>query len=740
MTRGVWTVAKRELRGYFDQPTAYVLIVAFLGITLYLAFRTMYGAGVASLRPIFDLLPVLFAVFVPAATMRTVAEERRSRTLEWLLAQPLTETQVVLGKFLGDWLFVMLALAGTLPTAVGVLLVSDADLGIAIAQYIGAGLLAAQFVALGLWASSFSRNQITAFIVAAAVAFGLYLIGLPIVQIGLPPAIAGALARLSVLSHFENVARGVVDLRDVVYFVSTTGLLLFMSLAAVLRDRLSLGRSEWRRMRVGLGVVSLLVVMTNLLGSYVRGRVDLTAGNLYTLEDGTRDLLGDLDDLVQVKLFASAELPPEFQLQLRDVRDLLADMQAASEGSLVVTDVDPDEDEAASEEASQLGIFPVEFNVLRDDQFEVRRGFYGLAVIYANESDVTPVISRTDDLEFRLASAIYNMTTTESPGIRFIQGFGSKNLGDISGLAETLGDRYDIGAIDIAGDSADAIDPESTEVLVLAGPTEQLDSMAIRRVRNYVDGGGSALLLMEPIRLDPQSPTPIPVSSGLEPLLEERGISVSERMVLDLASSERVNAGRQGIFQLIQNYPLWPIGLPASDHAIINGLNTLAIAWAAGLEIQDSVTVQSLWQTSEAGALHAVGGPIFPDQEWDVPEEELGVRTLAAAVTPGEGDARGRLVVVGDATFTEPQYTQRYPGNLVFLANAIDWLAGDEALIRIRSKDRTPPNLVFDSDVSRNVLKWGNLIGMPLLFVLLGVLRVSGRRRRAEARWGEIVA
>ena len=170
-----------------------------------------------------------------------------------------------------------------------------------------------------------------------------------------------------------------------------------------------------------------------------------------------------------------------------------------------------------------------------------------------------------------------------------------------------------------------------------------------------------------------------------------------------------------------------------------SGLNALAIAWASGLEIQDSVTVQSLWETSEAGALHAVGGPIFPDQEWDVPEEELGVRTLAAAVTPSVGDARGRLVVVGDATFTEPQYTQRYPGNLAFLANSIDWLARDEALIRIRSKDRTPPNLVFDSDVSRNVLKWGNLIGVPLMFVLVGVLRGSGRRRRAEARWVEIV-
>ncbi len=150
--------------------------------------------------------------------------------------------------------------------------------------------------------------------------------------------------------------------------------------------------------------------------------------------------------------------------------------------------------------------------------------------------------------------------------------------------------------------------------------------------------------------------------------------------------------------------------------------------------------MEPLWQTTEAGALHAVGGAIFPDQEWDVPPEELGVRTLAAAVTPPEGETEGRMIVVGDATFTEGQFSQRYQGNLVFLANAIDWLAQDESLIGIRSKDRTPPNLVLDSDASRNVLKWGNLVGVPLLFVLIGALRVTGRRRRAEARWGEVAA
>ena len=98
------------------------------------------------------------------------------------------------------------------------------------------------------------------------------------------------------------------------------------------------------------------------------------------------------------------------------------------------------------------------------------------------------------------------------------------------------------------------------------------------------------------------------------------------------------------------------------------------------------------------------------------------------------------MVVVGDAAFVQGQFIQNSPENLTFVANAIDWLAQDESLIRIRSKNRTPPNFRFTSNVGRNVLKWGNLVGIPLLFVLFGIVRVTGRRRRAEARWKEVVA
>jgi ABC-type uncharacterized transport system involved in gliding motility auxiliary subunit len=245
--------------------------------------------------------------------------------------------------------------------------------------------------------------------------------------------------------------------------------------------------------------------------------------------------------------------------------------------------------------------------------------------------------------------------------------------------------------------------------------------------------------------LDQQSPMPMPVQSGLEGFLAERGIGYSSRLVLDLASNERVQLGQRGMFAVIAPYPLWPVSMPASDHMVTRGLNSLTFGWAAPLEVTDTVGVTPLWQTTEAGAVRTASQPIYPDQEWSVPDEELAHRTIAVAVdraaaAESDGPAPGRMIVVGDVTFAEGQFVQSNPANLAFIANSIDWLAQDEALIRIRSKVRTPPALVFESDLGRNLLKWGNLLGVPLLLALVGTTRVTGRRRRAEAKWKEVVS
>ncbi|MBI4538707.1 MAG: Gldg family protein [Gemmatimonadetes bacterium] len=753
----MWTLARREFRSYFDHATAYILVVAFLALGLFLAFRALYASGAASLRPFFALLPWLFSVFIPAITMRSLAEERRSGTLEWLMAQPLTELEVVAGKFVGNWLFALVALAGTLATALGVLLVSDADAGIIVAQYVGGALLAGQMVAIGLFASSCTRNQITSFILAVAVSFGLLLLGIEVVLIGLPPVLAAASARLSLISHFENVARGVIDLRDVLYFVSTAGLFLALAYARVAFERLSAFRGGYRRLRLGAAAIVVGVVVLNLLSGRMRGRIDLTADHLYTLSGGTREVLGELEDLVTIKLFVSRELPPEIDVTLRDVRDLLADFRSAAHGHVNVAEANPDEDEKVAEEASSFGIREIQFNVLRGDELQVKRGWLGLAVLYADKSKVIPVINRTDDLEYRLVSAVWSMTAERKPRIAFLTGFGARGAFQYSALNDMLEERFEVLSRSLTGDSVPPLPRDSFDVAVVAGPRERWSDAAVAVLRDYLDAGGAALILADGNAISPEMPVAERVETGLEPLLQDYGVRLASGMVYDLRSNERVSLGQRGIFNFVVPYALWPRVLPAEkEHPTTRGLEALSLAWASPLEIVDSADAQPLWTTTEFGGRRASGTPVAPDAEFNPSPDELAPQIVAVAVVGagtqggggqanGEerttgGQRRGRLVVVGDADFLEDQFAQANPQNAIFAANAIDWLAQDESLVLIRSKDRTPPSLVFKSDLQRNLLKWGNLIGVPLLFVGLGAGRVVQRRRRATQSREEVAS
>ena len=736
-----WNVARREVGNFFDHPTAYILVVAFLGLGLFLTFRTLYAAGIATMRPFFDMLPWLFAVFLPAMTMRSLSEEQRSGTLEWLLAHPLGEVEVVAGKFLGNWIFALIALAGSLPTAIGLLMVSDADAGVMAAQYIGAGLLAGQGVAVGLFASSLSRNQITAFMVAASASFFLVLIGTPVVLIGLPPTLGAAVSRLSVVGHFNNVARGVVDLRDVIYFLSTTALFLVLAAGHMSRSRLSQGRGAFRRLRTGTAALVAVVVVVNLLGGNIRGRLDLTSGGLYTLSDGTRAILGNLDDIVTLKLVVSDELPTELMPSLRDVRDLVSDLERAAGGQLLVENLNPDRDEDAAAEARALGITQNEFNVLRDDEFEVRRGWFGLALLYADKREVIPYVNRTDDLEFRVVSSISTMTTEVKPKVTFLTGYGAEGANIFPSLQQSLVDRYDVGVADLSGDGLPGLDPDTLDIIVLAGPDQLMPDTVVRTVRAYIEGGGAALLLLDNNQVSPQSPTTTAVRSGLEGFLEDNGIRMDAGMALDYSSNSTISMGRQGIFNVVRPYPLWPIGLKGDDHTTTRDLSNLSVGWATAIVINDTSAVTKLWVTSEAGDIQPAGGMIMPEALVQPDPDDLRSVTLAVAVESaksGGGGADGRMIVVGDVDFLQEQFVRSNPQNLLFTANAIDWLSQDEALIDIRSKTRTPPAMAFTSDFEKTALKWGNLVGVPLLFVLGGTARVTGRRRRAEARWEEM--
>ena len=218
-------VMRRELRSYFVTPLAYVFIVIFLllagALTFYLG--DFYERGLADLQPFFSFHPWLYLFLVPALSMRLWAEERKSGTLELLLTLPVTATQAMLGKFLAAWIFVALALALTFPFWLTVNYLGSPDNGVILAGYLGSLLMAGAYLAVGCCLSTLTRSQVVAFILTAAVCFVLLLAGQPLVldAVGgfLPPPLVDAVANLSLLHHFDAIARGVLDLRDIAYFI-----------------------------------------------------------------------------------------------------------------------------------------------------------------------------------------------------------------------------------------------------------------------------------------------------------------------------------------------------------------------------------------------------------------------------------------------------------------------------------------------------------------------------------------
>jgi ABC-2 type transport system permease protein len=221
-------VMRRELRGFFVTPMAWVFLVIFLVLAGILTFYTgdFYERGQADLQPFFVMHPWLYLILVPAVTMRMWAEEAKGGTLELLLTLPVTLWQAMLGKFLAAWLFIGLALALTFPIWLTVNYLGAPDNGAIFAGYLGSWLMAGSFVAIGACLSALTRSQVVAFVLTAVVCVLLILAGQPQVMDffsgALPRRLVNALAYLSMLRHFEAIARGVLDLRDLAYFVLST--------------------------------------------------------------------------------------------------------------------------------------------------------------------------------------------------------------------------------------------------------------------------------------------------------------------------------------------------------------------------------------------------------------------------------------------------------------------------------------------------------------------------------------
>ena len=737
MLSRIWTLVRKEMKSYFDSPVAYVLLIVWLAMASYFFFRAAFIMKEASLRPLFEILPWLLLFFVPAVTMRSLAAEKKEGTLEVLLTQPISEAEVIAGKLIANSMFVLIALALTLPIPIGLSLGGRLDLGMLAGEYIGAGFLIVGLVSVGLFASSLSRNQTVAFIIALFLTFIFIATGLDFVLMAIPFSLTGIVRQISALAHFDSMIRGVINLGDIVYFVALTVIFSTLSYFGLRQDRESHSSARYKSLRLGTILIVIVSVLGSLIGTAIGPRVDLTDGRLYSLSGATLKILRDVPDMVTIKLYSSPELPTETEGALRDIKDKVLDYQAAGRGRVKAIFKSPKDNPKGQQEIQEAGVQIVQFNVIRQDETQIKKGFLGLIVEYQDKRETIPFVNQTDNLEYHLSRMIMKLTAERQEKVAFLQGHSQPSMASMglnSGDQDTfdmwkagLREQYEV--TDLTIEKKKGV-PNDISTLIIAGPTTDAVAYELKALKEHLSRGGSILALIDGVTVNQQMMSAEVNNNNFIDFVADYGFNVEPHMLFDMRSNQMISAGGDGNYFSLP-YPFWMKVGPASDDAIVRDIGAVTIPWAQPVTGKKN---KPLLSTSNFAGVQTKDLNIMPDPEMNVDEKDLDERVVAASRKLKGG---GRMIVVGDSDFLKDRFVSApESGNIVFGQNAVDWLAQDSSLTEIRSKTKQGRPLVFPSETVRDLVRYFNLIGVPLMVAIVGGARLSRRRKLMRKVFG----
>jgi len=432
----VLSITRKEIKGYFGSPMALIFLGAFLAAILFSFFwvDTFFARGIADVRPLFRWMPVLMIFLVAALTMRQWSEEQRSGTLEILLTLPVSLIQLVVGKFLAVMALVALSLALTIFLPISVSMLGNLDWGPVLGGYLAALLLAAAYAAIGLFVSSRTDNQIVSLISTVMVCGLFYLAGSSGVTDFVGDTVGEILRAVGSGSRFESIQRGVVDLRDLLYYLSLTAIFLSLNVASLDSKRWGSGERTLPHRR-GVTVATVLVVLNLvLLNVWVfplgRLRLDLTEEREYSLSQTTRDLLANLQEPLLIRGYFSGKTHPLLAPLVPRITDMLREYEIASGGMVELEVIDPTKHPEKEAEANQTyGIRPMPFQVAGRYETSIINSYFDILIRYGDQNvvlnftDLIEVEPRRDGtVDVRLRNLEYDLTRSVK---KVIYGFQS---------------------------------------------------------------------------------------------------------------------------------------------------------------------------------------------------------------------------------------------------------------------------------------------------------------------------
>ena len=794
----MFTLFRKEIAGFFSSLTGYIVMIVFL-LANSLIMWVMPGqwnlldSGYAGLDTLFVLSPWIFLFLVPAVTMRLFSEERRSGTMELLWSRPVGDGAVIYGKFLASVALVLLALLPCIVFVISVWILGETpgnlDRGGTAGSFIGLLMLAAVYSAIGLFASSLTENQVIAFIIAAVLSFIMFT-GFD--SLSLVPGLSSVGEQVSAIGineHYKSISRGVLDIRDVAYFIFVT--VLFCEAARLILRRSSLKKPFTVTAAVGAACILL---------SLVHIRVDLTEDKRFTLAEPTRKILKELDRDVKVEVFLDGEMPIGFRKLRRSAAQYLDEFRIASGRKVSYDFINPSgssdrtEREKYHQQLMSRGLMPVNVMASDGEGGRTQKKIFPSLTVTCGETVIpvnflrnnpslpaeTNLLHSTEGLEYEIIQAIATATADTIHTVAFIEGHGETEEIYVADLTLELAKFYNIDR-GVIGGRPGIIDRYSA--IIISSPQTPFDEKDKFIIDQYIMNGGRVMWLAEEVKVNADSLVAGSTVALYEPLsfsdmLFRYGARINPVIVQDaecmLIPLKVANPGGEAQYVPVP-WIYYPLLRPSDAHPVTRNLNRVKAEFAGTVDTvgRDPGIKKSILLTT-SGQTRTVTPPLvisLDEADEMLPREMFTAGALPVAVLL-EGTFRSvfsnrmtesimgeagrtiqteskptKMIVVADGDIirnevswsggvAEPltlgldRYTMQTFGNKDFLVNCVNYLVHDNGLIEMRSRE-IKPRLLDQARIKSARTMW-QLINtlVPVIIIILAGVGYNRLRRR----------
>ncbi len=784
----MFPIIRKEINTFFTSAVGYLTIGVFLllnGLFLWV-FKGQFNildSGFADISPFFFIAPWILLLLIPAITMRSISEEKKQGTLELLLTKPIQLWKLVLGKYLGSFILICIAI---LPSLLYILTIyqlskpiGNIDSGSIIGSYIALILLGASYTAIGVFASSITNNQIVAFLVAIFLCFLWYFGFSSIADYQLLGTAGYTIEQIGMQLHYERISQGIIDTRDVVYFISIVSVFVFLTIIALQKKNI-------KAIITHSAIAILGSVVLNFIANTAYNRFDLTNDQRYTISTATKSLINEVKTPVTIDVLLEGDFPSEFRRLQTETKQLLEEFTSINP-SVQFAFTNPIEEEEfrkeTLEELQRLGLTPMEVSVQESGKTEIETVIPWAIINYQNKTVKVSLVKNTlgatteervnnsiQQLEYIFVDALKKLIHPKKQKIAVLKGNGQLPDAKIADFIKTLQEYYFVGAFTL--DSV-ASNPEKTlkdlqrfDMIINAKPTQVFSEKEKYVLDQYTMNGGKSLWMLESVGMELDSLFK-PISNGsaiafvqdlkLGDLLFSYGVRINPVIVNDLYSAPIMLASGEGNNTQFTPYRWFYASLTksTSNHPIVKNIESVKFEFSNQIDtLKNTVDKTILLTSSDKSKLEGIPKEYnlntIIGQKPDITTYKTGNHNLAVLL---EGSFKSaykdrikplkleqqkdistatKMVIVADGdviknsmrkgkpvTLGYDPYMNLQYGNKEFLLNTVNFLLDDSGIISVRGKEVNISFLNIEKVVANKTF-W-QIINLIIPLIALGI-------------------